>query len=156
MAGRGGAAPFQSPTFPMLRRLLERGSDESADKSAEERETADFVMLVMHDDRRGRRGWRRVVHDYMAGRRRRRRVVRHMMPCGMVGRGMMRRGRLLMHRGLVWRAVAVAAVRRGKGCSAKDSADETRDQEFHDVVVHITPLSTFCLVVSQEPVSRLH
>ena len=93
----------------------ERGADEAADECAENRETADRMVLVVHDHRRGRRRGRRMVH----------------------------RRRLLMHLWLVRRAIAVAAVRRGKGCSAKSSADESRDQQFHDVVVHITPLSTF-------------
>lgn len=103
----------------------------------------------------------------------RRRVVhlRHRCSVGFVpGRGVVRSWRGLRvvfvsgARGLrllaggsrwAWRGTMFSAVWRCECRCDSCGACETRDHEFHDVVVHNAPSLSF-LVVLQEPISRLH
>ena len=137
---------------PILSRASQRGSDETANKGAEE--SAKSGLLVMDHDRarRRRRGRRRrrsrmvrmVAHRLGAVVVRVVRVVWRVVrelrtPCGRVSCG-----RLLVDRRTLRRGASVSAFRRGEGRSAECHACKARDHQLHVVpVVHNTPLSTF-------------
>ena len=137
---RRGGASFAPPLLPHLRRQSERCAYDSAYDRAYERKTSAAMAFSMHDDRTRRR--RRVMHDDRADR--------SMMHRGMMANG----GRSGGHDSLMdmrsggCPASMAASVRRGKRCAANGSADHSCNHEFLDVLVHITPLSTFFFVVA--------
>lgn len=104
-----------------------------------------------------------MVHDDMTrrGMALRKRGVAHASRSVMPGRMRtmlrgFRRGGLLMGRSLAMLPAAVSAVRRGEGRSAERNARETGNHEILDVLVHVTPLSTFFFDVLRKTFSRLH
>lgn len=113
---------------------------------------------MMHHDRHGRR-WRRAMYDDMTCRgvvMQSRRMAHNggsVVPCVVRGGVMLRhpwRRRLLVGRRPSGSPAAVSAARGGESCSAERDARETCNHEILDVLVHITPLSTFFLCCPAE------